>query len=121
MSIRNFFALLFIISLSTFVILKFYPNLIQTSERVVHDKKNDIAQKRYMPSVSVETNFESSDSFILLASLITSILSFLGFIISTYQSIQGGKRDEELFDLRREKERLEMEKIQAEIRALAKG
>jgi len=128
MSMKKFFALLFIISLSVFLFLKFYSITAEDKEIIAPidnkiDKKMQMTQKTYMPSVSIETNLESSnsDSFILLTSLITSILSFLGFIISSYYSLKGHRRDEEIFNLQRERERLEMDKIQAEIRALARG
>jgi len=125
---KKFFALLFIISLSVFLFLKFYSITLEDKEispiEQKIDKKIQMTQKTYMPSVSIETNLESSnssDSFILLTSLITSILSFLGFIISSYYSLKGHRRDEEIFNLQRDRERLEMDKIQAEIRALARG
>ncbi len=124
MSIKKFFALLFIVSLSVFIFFKLYPTKIE-NEQNIHkiDKKIQISQKSYMPSISIETNLESnnSDNFILLASLITSMLSFFGFIISSYYSMKGHRRDEEIFNLQRERERLEMEKIQEEIKALSKG
>ncbi len=123
MSIKKFFALLFIVSLSVFIFFKFYPTTVENSPKPHYiDKKTQMTQKPSMPSVSIETNLESSnDNFILLTSLITSMLSFLGFIISTFYSMKGHRRDEEIFNLQRERERLEMEKIQAEIRALARG
>ncbi|MCK4442397.1 MAG: hypothetical protein KAU90_10350 [Sulfurovaceae bacterium] len=87
-----------------------------------HDKRMQTQiQKPYMPSISVENNFSNDDNFIMLTSLISSILSFFGFILSSYHSMKGHKRDEELFSLQREKERLEMEKLQEEIRALQRG
>ncbi len=78
MSIKNFFALLCILSFGTFLIFKFYPLLVEeeTSE-VIYNKKTDMLQKPVQPKLSIEANFESN--FILLSSLITSILSFLGF------------------------------------------
>ncbi len=123
MSITKFFALLFIVSLSVFIFFKFYHTTVEDNPTPHYiDKKTQMTQKPSMPSVSIETNLESSnDNFILLTSLITSMLSFLGFIISTFYSMKGHRRDEEIFNLQRERERLEMEKIQAEIRALARG
>jgi hypothetical protein len=121
MSIKNFFALLFIISLSVFLFFKFYPTTIEEKHTQI-DKKVQINQKPHLPSLSVEANIEGTeDSFILLTSLITSLLSFIGFLISSYFSLKGHRRDEELFNLQKERERLEMEKIQAEIRALAES
>jgi hypothetical protein len=49
------------------------------------------------------------------------MLSFIGFILSSYYSVKGHSRDEELFDLQKEKEKLEMEKIRAEIQALRRA
>jgi len=121
MSIKKFFALIFIVSLSVFLYTKFQS--ITTEEKIVKRDKTTqtYTQKPHMPSISIENSFSSDENFILLSSLITSILSFLGFIISSYYSMKGHRRDEELFSLQREKERLEMEKLQEEIRALQRG
>jgi cell division protein FtsL len=126
MSIKKFFALIFIISLAVFLYTKFYTQfqsiIIEGKKIVKHEKMGDInREKSHMPSISAENNFSNNENFILLTSLITSILSFFGFIISSYHSMKGHKRDEELFNLRREKEKLEMEKLQEEIRALQRG
>ncbi len=129
MSIRNFFALIFIISLSIFIYFRFYPEFIEnikdnpTEVPKQHiDKKSQISQKTTRPNISLEANFEDTNSrFIILTSLISSFLSFIGFLISSYYSIIGHKREEELLKLKKDREALEMEKIQAEIRALARG
>ncbi len=129
MSIRNFFALIFIISLSIFIYFRFYPEFIETIKdnptevpQQHIDKKSQISQKTRRPNISLEANFEDTNSkFIILTSLISSFLSFIGFLISSYYSIIGHKREEELLKLRKDREALEMEKIQAEIRALARG
>jgi len=125
MSVKNFFALIFIVSLSVFLYIKFYPKFQSTTTKdkvVKQDKTTQIyTQKPNIPSISIENSFSSDENFILISSLITSILSFFGFIISSYYSMKGHRRDEELFSLRREKERLEMEKLQEEIRALQRG
>ena len=125
MSIKKFFALIFIVSLAVFLYTKFYTEFQSTTkeEKITkQDKTIQIhTQKPHIPSISVENNFSNNENFIILTSLITSILSFFGFIISSYYSMKGHKRDEELFSLQREKERLEMEKLQEEIRALQRG
>ncbi|HHB94131.1 MAG TPA: hypothetical protein ENK88_03210 [Campylobacterales bacterium] len=125
MSIKKFFALIFILSLAVFLYTKFYIEYqsVITEEKIVKQDKNmhTHIQKPNMPSISVENSFSTNENFIMLTSLITSILSFFGFIISSYHSMKGHKRDEELFSLQREKERLEMEKLQEEIRALQRG
>ena len=118
MTFKRFFALLFILSISVFLFFQFYHQ----SEPITHgDKKTQIHQKSNSPSFSIETDFAGENNFVILVSLITSIFSFFGFTISTYFSFKGHRRDEELFDLQREKERLEMEKIQAEIQALSRN
>ncbi len=128
MNIRNFFALIFIISLSISISFKFYPEFIKSiknnivSSQQQIDKKNNISQKITRPNISLEANFENNNNkFIVLTSLISSLLSFIGFLISSYYSIVWHKKKEELLKLRKEKEALEMEKILAEIRALARG
>jgi len=125
MSIKNFFALIFIISLSVFLYTKFYPEFksVMTEDKIVKEEPTvqTYTQKSRIPSISIENNFSSDKNFILISSLIASILSFLGFIISSYYAMKGHKRDEELFNLRKEKEMLEMEKLQEEIRALQRG
>jgi len=123
MSFKNFFALLFIISLGTFLVFKFYPQEpkeVPIEEPIVQPKKgSQVHEKIQMPSLSIETSVsEKYDDFILVASLISSILSFFGFLISNYYSLQGHRREEEIFSLKREKERLEMDRLQAEILAL---
>lgn len=120
MIFKKFFALLFIASMAIFLYFQFFST--PTVEN--HTNKNiktEMHQKPYMPSVSIETSFSGDDDFIMLSSLITSILSFLGFILSTYHSMKNHRRGEEIFDLRKERERLELEKIQAEIQALRGG
>jgi len=125
MSIKNFFALIFIVSLSVFLYTKFYPEFQSTTteDKVVkQDKTTQIyTQRPRVPSISIENSFSIDENFILISSLIASILSFFGFIISSYYAMKGHRRDEELFNLRKEKERLEMEKLQEEIRALQRG
>ncbi len=127
MSIRNFFALIFIISLSIFIYFRFYPEFIENIKGSVVsqqqiDKKSQISQKITKPNISLEANFEDTNNrFIILTSLISSFLSFIGFLISSYYSIIGHKKEEELLKLKKDREALEMEKIQAEIRALARG
>jgi len=125
MSIKKFFALIFIVSLSVFLYIKFYPEFQSTTteEKIVKRDKTTqtYTQKPHMPSISIENSFSSDENFMLLSSLIASILSFFGFIISSYHSMKGHKRDEELFSLQREKEKLEMAKLQEEIRALQRG
>ncbi len=127
MSIRNFFALIFIISLSIFIYFRFYPEFIQNIQSNIvsqeHiDKKSQISQKITRPNISLEANLETDNNrFLILTSLISSFLSFIGFLISSYYSIIGHKREEELLKLKKDREELEMEKIQAEIRALARG
>jgi len=121
MSIKNFFALIFIISLSVFLYTKFYLEFksVMAEDKIVKEEPitQTYTQKSLIPSISIENNFSTNKNFILISSLIASILSFFGFIISSYYA----KRDEELFNLRKEKERLEMEKLQEEIRALQRG
>ena len=118
MSIRTFFALLFAVSLAVFLYFQFYPKFIDSTETEPTDKKTQTYQKPGLPSVSIETEITSNDRFIMIASLVTSILSFFGFLISTYFSFRGHKRQEELFSLKAQREQLEMEKIQQEINAL---
>ncbi len=127
MSVRNFFALIFIVSLSVFISFKFYPEFVERIKSTIApqqqiDKKSQISQKTRGANISVDANFETDNNrFIILTSMISSILSFIGFLISNYYSIKWHKREEELLRLKKEREALEMEKIQAEIRALARG
>ncbi len=127
MSVRNFFALIFIVSLSVFISFKFYPEFVDKIKSTIAsqqqiDKKSQISQKTRGANISVDANFETDNNrFIILTSMISSILSFIGFLISNYYSIKWHKREEELLRLKKEREALEMEKIQAEIRALARG
>jgi cell division protein FtsL len=88
-----------------------------------HEKSSSATMQKpgISPSISVENNISTDENFVLLTSLITSILSFMGFIISSYHSMRGHRRDEELFNLQRERQRLELEKLQEEIRALQRG
>ncbi len=120
MSFKRFFALLFVISFSLF----FYFQFIHTPvppERIdipISKKGQSFQKSSYSTTVSIEPEINFDDDFILMSSLITSILSFFGFIISTYQSIMGNRRDKELFNLQKERESLELDKIRAEIQAL---
>jgi ATP-dependent Zn protease len=118
MIFKKFFALLFIISMAIFLYFQFFAP--PTMEKIEHNKttKTEMYQKSHLPSVSIENNFSNDDDFILLSSLITSILSFLGFVLSSYHAMRGNRRDEEIFNLQKERERLQLEKIQAEIQAL---
>ena len=118
MSLRTFFALLFAVSLAVFLYFQLYPKFIDSSETEPIDKKTQTYQKPKIPSVSIEAEITNNDKFIVIASLVTSILSFFGFLISTYFSFRGHKRQEELFNLKAKREQLEMEKIQQEINAL---
>ena len=118
MSLRTFFAILFAVSLAVFLYFQFYPKLIDSTETQPVDKKTQTYQKPRIPSVNIEAEITSNDRFILIASLVTSILSFFGFLISTYFSFRGHRREEELFNLKTQREQLEMERIQQEINAL---
>jgi len=127
MSLKKFFIILFAISIATALFIKLYPEIntliygkpsSNTTKSL--DKNAPIHQKTISHSISIEPQFSTNDDFILIASLITSLLSFLGFILSSYYSLKSHSREEELFDLKREKENLEMEKIRAEIQALRK-
>ena len=118
MSYRKFFASLFIVSLFIFLFFQFYPKTIQSPMDGESGKKTQMNQKPMLPSISIEPEITGSDNFILVASLVSTVLSFFGFFISSYFTLRGHRRDEELFDLKREKEQLEMDKIRAEINAL---
>ncbi|MCK5855432.1 MAG: hypothetical protein KAG56_09435 [Sulfurovaceae bacterium] len=118
MSLKKFFIVLFSISLLVAIFIHFYPQIHSLISEEKTSKQSQIHQKSNGHSINIEPEFSNNDDFILIASLITSMLSFLGFILSSYYSIKGDTRDEELFDLKREKENLEMEKIRAEIQAL---
>jgi len=125
MSIRSFFGIIFILSILTFGVFKYYPNILNKlgvieSSTPIMDSSKDVSsyQKRYSPSMTIEASVDANNDFIILTSLITSILSFIGFIISTLYSMRTNKREEELYRLRKERERLELEKIQQELRAL---
>jgi len=130
MSIKNFFALLFVVSLSVFLYLRFGATLLNEMSQnenksvIKYEKSSEqnIEKSSYIPSISIENNFASeNENFILLTSLISAILSFFGFVISSYYSMRNHRRNEEIFNLQREKERLEMEKLQQEILALQRG
>ena len=127
MSFRSFFGIIFIISILTFAVFKFYPDFltkigVSSEANITEVKKSSrdepIYQKRYSPALSLEASLEANNDFIILTSLITSILSFIGFIISTILSIKANRREEELLRLRRERERAELEKIQHELKVL---
>ena len=117
MSFKKFFALLFIVSFVVFIYFQFISPIIEENQPTPTPKST--MQKPGMPSISIETELSADNDFMLVASLITSILSFLGFLLSSYHSIRGNSREEEIFNLRREKERLELDKIRAEIHALS--
>jgi len=121
MSVKKFFILLFIVSLSIFLHIKCKSIIREESLTKQEKTTQTYTQKSHIPSISIENNFSNEENFIMLTSLITSILSFFGFIISTYYSMRGHKRDEELFNLQKEKQRIEMEKLQEEIKALQRG
>jgi len=97
MSIKKFFALIFIVSLAVFLYTKFYPefqSIIEEEKITKQDKTIQMhTQKPHIPSISIENSFSNDENFIILTSLITSILSFFGFIISSYYSMKGHKRD----------------------------
>jgi len=120
LSYRKFFAILFIISLFVFLFFQFYPKTIHSPQDThTLEKTTHIEQKASLPSISIEPEIIAEDEdFILVASLTSSILSFFGFLISSFYSHKGHRRDEELYRIRKERERLEMEKIRAEINAL---
>ena len=118
MSLKKFFIILFSISLAIALFIQFYPKTVTPVEGGASSKHSQIHQKGSGHSISLEHQLSSSDDFILVASLITSMLSFIGFILSSYYSLKGHSRDEEIFDLQKEKENLEMDKIRAEIQAL---
>jgi len=128
MSIRSFFGVIFILSILTFVVFKYYPEFLSKIgvieeptnriESIQKEKDNISHEKRYTPALNIEASIDANNDFIILTSLITSILSFIGFIISTLYSMKTNKREEELYRLRKERERLELEKIQQELRAL---
>jgi len=127
MSLKKFFIILFTLSITISLFIHFYPQIDgvispdKPLDKIHHiDKHSPIQQKSNGYSLNIEPQFSSNDDFILVASLITSMLSFFGFILSSYYSMRGHSRDEELFDLKREKENLEMDKIRAEIQALRK-
>jgi hypothetical protein len=116
MSLKKFFALLFIISLAVFLYFQFVSPIINENHPTSTSKST--MQKPGIPSISIETELSADNDFMLLASLITSMLSFLGFLLSSYHSMKGERREEEIFDLKKERERLELDKIRAEIEAL---
>jgi hypothetical protein len=121
MSLKKFFIILFAISITVAISVYFYPQTDTTPPHKNPSKHSQIQQKGTNHSLSFEHQLSTSDDFILVASLITSMLSFIGFILSSYYSVKGHSRDEELFDLQKEKEKLEMEKIRAEIQALRRA
>lgn len=120
MSFKKFFALLFTISFAVFFYFQFIYIPVPPERIDVPISKNSQSYQKSMHSttISIEQELSMDDNFILMSSLITSILSFFGFVISTYQSMRGHSRDEELFSLQKERERLELDKIRAEIQAL---
>ena len=121
MSFKNFFALLFSISFAVFLYFQFIHIPEPTNEVVapISKKGQSYEKSSYSANISIEPSFGIDDNFMLMSSLVTAILSFFGFILSTYYSMRGHRRDEELFSLQRERENLELEKIRAEIRALS--
>jgi hypothetical protein len=120
MSFKKFFALLFAISFSLFLYFQFLhtPTPPKRVETPIVKKGQTYQKSSHSTTISIEPEFNFDDNFILMSSLITSILSFFGFVLSTYHSMRGHRRDEELFNLQRERENLELEKIRAEIQAL---
>ena len=121
MNLKKFFIILFTISMAVAMFVYFYPKVDTDTPIKNPNKHSQIQQKGGGLSLNIENQLSTSNDFILVASLITSMLSFIGFILSSYYSIKGHSRDEELFDLQKEKENLEMEKIRAEIQALRKA
>jgi len=131
MSIRSFFGVIFILSILTFGVFKYYPEFL-SKIGVIEEKTNQIEpiqkgkdsavyEKRYTPALNIEASIDANNDFIILTSLITSILSLIGFIVSTLYSMKTNKREEELYQLKKQREQLELEKIQEEIRALTKN
>ncbi len=121
MSLKKFFFILFTLSIAVAMFVYFYPKTDTDIHQKNPNKHSQIQQKAGGLSLNIENQLSTSDDFILVASLITSMLSFIGFILSSYYSIREHSRDEELFDLQKEKENLEMEKIRAEIQALRRA
>ena len=117
MSLKKFFALLFIISFAVFVYFQF----VYVPEKVDMpiSKKGQMYQKSSQSaSFSLESDLGIDENFLMMSSLITSIFSFFGFIVSTFQSMRANRREEELFGLRREREELELDRLHAEVEAL---
>ena len=118
MNLKKFFIILFTISIAIALFTQFYPKTDIYTNSQKPSKHSQIHQKGNSLSLSLENQLSVNNDFIFIASLITSMLSFIGFILSSYYSVKSHSREEELFDLQKEKENLEMEKIRAEIQAL---
>ncbi|MBU1667703.1 hypothetical protein KKC13_04735 [bacterium] len=110
----KFFAFLFIASLALFLFFWLNTADVNTQSTVKHAPYSQSYQKP-MPSVTVEpdlfTNIFNDSQFLMIASLITSVFSFLGFLIS----LKSSYKENQLIDLQKEREGLEMEKLKAEI------
>jgi len=110
----KFFAFLFIVSLALFLFFWLRTPEVNTQPTVKQAPYTRTYQKP-MPSVTVEpdmfTNIFNDSRFIMMASLVTSIFSFLGFLIS----LRSNYKENQLIELKKEREGLEMEKLKAEI------
>lgn len=110
----KFFGFLFIASLALFLFFWLNTPEVSTQPTIKQAPYTKTYQKP-MPSVTVEPDLISdlfNDSqFIMIASLITSIFSFLGFLIS----LKSSYKENQLIDLQKEREGLEMEKLRIEI------
>jgi ABC-type Mn2+/Zn2+ transport system ATPase subunit len=96
MTFRTFFLLIFLLSISLCFAFTFNPNEIE----------NVIAY--------VNRNHELKSSFLGLVSLIVAIFSYLGLVFSHYYA----NKREKSKDIKKEAERINLEKIHAELKAM---
>lgn len=109
----KFFAFLFIVSLSIFLFFWFNP--AEAESKISKSTPQTQSYQKTTPTINVEANLVSDifddSQFMMMASLVTSLFSFLGFLFS----LKSTYKEDKLLDLKREREQLEMEKLKAEI------
>lgn len=114
----KFFGLLFVLSLSVFLFFWLSPANVETPLSSTKQISNGYAQQKMtMPSVSIENDISSDNSLVILMALGSSIFSFFGFLLS----FRSNHKENQLLDLKKEREQLEMQKLQAEIDLLRKS
>ena len=110
--LSKFFAVLFVVSISLFFFI--WLNFSEPTKK----HRDSTTYQKTNASLSIDSSdlmdiFEDS-KFIMMASLSTSLFSFLGFLLS----LRSSRKEDALLDLQMERENLEVERLRAEIHNL---